>query len=56
VVAAFGYVVCAAYLLAPALRIGYAVTSNIPSAVPIGVALALALVGGIWLDATEGND
>ena len=56
VVAAFGYVVCAAYLLAPALRIGYAVTSNIPSAVPIGVALALALVGGIWLDATEGHD
>ncbi len=52
-VAALGYVICAVSILPPALRIGYAVTSNPPSAFPIGVALALAIVGGIWLDATD---
>ncbi len=36
-----------------ALRIGYSVTSNVASAVPIGVALAVALLGGIWLAASE---
>lgn len=40
--------------LVPAgLRIGYAVTSNAASAVPIGVALAVALLGGVWLSATD---
>jgi hypothetical protein len=55
-VAALGYVICAVSILPPALRIGYAVTSNPPSAFPIGVALALAIVGGIWLDATDENE
>jgi hypothetical protein len=55
-VAALGYVICAVFILPPALRIGYAVTSNPPSAFPIGVALALAIVGGIWLDATDENE
>jgi hypothetical protein len=40
--------------LVPAgLRIGYAVTSNAASAVPIGVALIVALLGGVWLSVTE---
>lgn len=54
-VAALGYVVIAGYLLPPALRIGYAVTSNIPGAVPIGAALALAMFGGVWLHTAEQN-
>lgn len=53
VVAAVGYVVLAGYVLPPPLRIGYAVTSNVAGAVPIGAALALALLGGVWLQATE---
>lgn len=36
-----------------ALRIGYSVTSNTPSAVPIGISLAVALLGGVWLAASE---
>jgi hypothetical protein len=52
-VAAVGYVVLAALFLPPALRIGYAVTSDVPSGVPIGAALALALLGGVWLEATQ---
>ncbi len=35
------------------LRIGYTVTSNLPSAVPIGVSLAVALLGSVWLAATD---
>jgi hypothetical protein len=35
------------------LRIGYTVTANLPSAVPIGVSLVVALLGGIWLAATD---
>jgi hypothetical protein len=35
------------------LRIGYSVTSNMASAVSIGVALGVALLGGVWLAATE---
>lgn len=35
------------------LRIGYSVTSNTPSAVPIGISLAVALLGGVWLAAAE---
>jgi hypothetical protein len=43
-------------IIPAALRIGYSVTSSIPSAVSIGVSLAVALLGGIWLSArsTEG--
>ncbi|MEQ1691593.1 MAG: hypothetical protein ABMA00_09925 [Gemmatimonas sp.] len=36
-----------------ALRIGYSVTSSIPSAVSVGVSLALALLGGVWLSKTD---
>lgn len=53
VVASLGYVVLAAYVLPAPLRIGYAVTSNVAGAVPIGAALAMALLGGVWLHAAE---
>ncbi|MBL0169455.1 MAG: hypothetical protein IPP90_01840 [Gemmatimonadaceae bacterium] len=36
-----------------ALRIGYSVTSTIPNAVSVGVSLAVALLGGVWLSATD---
>ena len=52
-VAAVAYVVLVGNILPPTLRIGYAVTSSVPSAVPIGAALALALLGGVWLHATD---
>ena len=50
---AVGYAVLAGTWLPAPLRIGYAVTSTIPGAVPIGAALALALLGGIWLHAAD---
>ena len=50
---AVGYAVLAGTWLPAPLRIGYAVTSTIPGAVPIGAALALALFGGIWLHAAD---
>jgi len=50
---AAAYTVLAGTWLPATLRIGYAVTSTIPGAVPIGAALALALLGGIWLHATD---
>jgi len=40
--------------LVPAgLRIGYTVTSSLPSAVPIGVSLAVAMLGSVWLAASD---
>jgi hypothetical protein len=56
IVAAAAYTVLSGSLLPPALRIGYAVTSSVPGAVPIGAALALALLGGVWLHATDRGD
>jgi hypothetical protein len=50
---ALGYMVLAGYALPAPLRIGYAVTSNTAGAIPIGAALALALLGGIWLHAAN---
>jgi len=50
---AVGYAVLAGTWLPAPLRIGYAVTSTIPGAVPIGAALARALLGGIWLHAAD---
>lgn len=35
------------------LRIGYSVTSNVTSAVSVGVSLVVALLGGVWLAATD---
>ncbi len=51
--AATGYAVLALGIIPPILRIGYAVTANAPSVVPIGVALALALLGDIWIAAPD---
>jgi len=36
-----------------ALRIGYSVTSNVHGAVSIGISLAVALLGGIWLSTAD---
>lgn len=47
------YVVASGTILPTPLRIGYAVTSNVGGAVPIGAAFALALLGGVWLAATD---
>ena len=54
--AAVIYVTLAGNVLPAPLRIGYAVTSSVPSAVPIGAALAFALLGGIWLHTAERDD
>jgi hypothetical protein len=56
VIGAVMYVTLAGAMLPPSLRIGYAVTSTIPGAVPIGAALLLALLGGIWLHRAEQLD
>jgi hypothetical protein len=47
--AAGAYVLVAPTILPAPLRIGYAVTANVAGAVPIGAALALALLSGVWL-------
>ncbi len=56
----FTALVCAALYAAltlgvvpPMLRIGYSVTSNVAAVVPISVALVLALLGDIWIDASD---
>lgn len=48
-VGAVGYAVVALYLMPPMIRIGFSVTSNVASVVPIAVALLMALLGGVWL-------
>lgn len=53
VVAAALYAWLSVALVPIGLRIGYSVTSNVASAVPIGVSLAVALLGGIWLAAAD---
>ena len=52
-IAAVAYGVFATGWIPPALRIGFSVTSNVPAVVPIAVALMVALLGGVWLAATE---
>lgn len=52
-VASFAYGVLSLSLLPPLFRIGYAVTSDVAGVVPITVAMLLALVGDVWLDASE---
>ncbi len=53
VIAAACYAWLSVVLVPSVLRIGYSVTSNTGSAVPIGVSLAVALLGGVWLAATD---
>lgn len=56
ILATVGYVLLSENVVPTPLRIGYAVTSNVGGAVPIGAALALALLGGVWLAATESSE
>lgn len=51
--AVVGYGLLTLSIVPAPLRIGYGVTGTLPGAVPILAALALALLGGIWLDAGE---
>ena len=51
VMAAVAYTWLSIEFIPAALRIGYSVTSSIPNAVSIGVSLAVALLGGVWLSA-----
>lgn len=48
-----GYVSMSLSVLPAPLRIGYGVTGNTPGAVPIAAALVVALLSGIWLDASD---
>jgi hypothetical protein len=58
IVAAAGYSIVSVAVLPALLRIGYGVTGTIPGAVPVGVAMALSLVGGAWVtaDASQADD
>ena len=47
------YAVLTLGVVPPILRIGYSVTSNVAAVVPISVALALALLGDVWIDASD---
>lgn len=51
--AVVGYALLTLSVVPAPLRIGYGVTGNLPGVVPIVAALAMALMGGIWLDAGE---
>ena len=53
VIASALYAVLSIGFVPAALRIGYSVTSNRPSAVSIGVSLAFALLGGAWLSSGD---
>ena len=53
VVVAVGYVLLVTTVVPAPLRIGYGVTGNLSAAVPIGAALAVALLGGAWLSHSE---
>lgn len=53
VAAATIYAFCAIRGVPPEFRIGFSVTNNVPSVVPIAVALCVALLGGVWLKATD---
>jgi len=52
-VASIAYGALALFFVPPLLRIGYAVTSNAATVVPITAALFLALVGEAWVDSAE---
>jgi hypothetical protein len=54
--AAAGYAAMALWVLPSTLRIGYAVTGTLPGVVVVGGAVAVALLGGIWVAIGEGYD
>ena len=53
--AATGYAALALWVLPSTLRIGYAVTGTLPGVVAIGAAVAVALLGGVWVAIGEGH-
>ena len=53
--AATGYAALALWVLPSTLRIGYAVTGTLPGVVALGAAVAVALLGGIWVAIGEGH-
>ncbi len=55
VLAAAGYALLALWVLPSALRIGYAVTGTVPGVVAIGGAVAVALLGSVWVAIGEGH-
>ncbi len=54
--AAAGYAALALWVLPSTLRIGYAVTGTLPGVVAIGAAVAVALLGSVWVAIGEGHD
>ncbi len=54
--AAAGYAVLALWVLPSTLRIGYAVTGTPSGVVAIGAAVAVALLGAVWVAIGEGYD
>jgi hypothetical protein len=54
--AATGYAALALWVLPSTLRIGYAVTGTLPGVVAIGAAVAVALLGGVWVAIGEGHE
>lgn len=55
-IAAGVYFVLSITVLPPLLRVGYGVTGTIPGAVPVGVAMAVALIGGAWVASGHTDD
>ena len=53
--AATGYAALALWVLPSTLRIGYAVTATPSGVVAIGAAVAVALLGGVWVAIGEGH-
>lgn len=56
VLAAAGYATLALWVLPSTLRIGYAVTGTLTGVVVIGAAVAVALLGGVWVAIGDGSD
>ncbi len=56
VLAAAAYAALALWVLPSTLRIGYAVTGTFPGVVAIGAAVAVALLGCVWVAIGEGYE
>ncbi|WP_411281196.1 hypothetical protein [Gemmatimonas sp.] len=56
VLAAAGYGMLALWVLPSTLRIGYAVTGTMSGVVAIGAAVAVALLGSVWVAIGERHD
>lgn len=55
ILAAAAYAALALWVLPSTLRIGYAVTGTVPGVVAIGGAVAVALLGAVWVALGEGH-